>query len=233
MTRLLTLLAAAVTDLALPRSCLGCCRPGDTVCVTCWAATGEPRAFTPDPCPPRFPPTWVAGRYDAVLRSAVLAVKERGRSDLLPLLGAALAGAVAAAAPGSGAVLLVPVPSTRAAVRRRGGDHMRLLARRTTVELQRAGRPVTVLPALRLLRTPQDSAGLSAAERARNLDGVFAAGANTRRLAAGACVVLVDDVVTTGTTLTRCALALGEMGLQVSAAAVAGTTRRSGDRLSG
>ena len=168
----------------------------------------------------------MAGAYDAVLRTAVLHVKERGRSDLLPLLATALAAAVARAAPGPVAVLLVPVPSTRAAARRRGGDHMRLLARRTAVELQHSGRPAAVLPALRLLRTPKDSAGLNSAERTRNLAGAFAAAADTAHLADGASVVLVDDVVTTGTTLTECARVLRERGVLVSAAALAGTARR-------
>ena len=228
MTRFLS----ALTDAVLPRSCLGCQRQDVAVCATCWAAVAQPREFRPDPCPPGLPPTFVAGEYDGVLRTAVLAAKERGRSDLLPLLAAALTGAVANVAPGAGAVLLVPVPSTPAAVRRRGGDHMRALARRTALELQHAGRPAAVVPALRLVRTPLDSAGLTAAERARNLDGVFAADVDVARLAAGARLVLVDDVVTTGTTLTQAARALRACGVRVSAAAVAGTARWHRDRLS-
>lgn len=171
------------------------------MCAQCWESASRPRAFRPDPCPPGFPWTQVVGRYDGVLRAAVLAAKERGRSDLVPLLGTALAEAVQSSAPGwPGAIVLVPVPSTRAASRRRGGDYLRLLARRTAVELQRMGRPAAVAPALRLLRTPRDSAGLTSAERARNLQGVFAAAAGTARLAEGARLVLVDDVVTTGAT---------------------------------
>lgn len=222
-----------MADLALPRTCLGCRSPGDAVCTRCRESMLRPRAFRPDPCPVGFPATWVAGEYDGVLRTAVLAAKERGRSDLLPLLGVALAGAVARAAPESGAVALVPVPSARAASRRRGGDHMQLLSRRTAVELRRTGRPVAVLPVLRLLRTPRDSAGLTAPERMRNLDGAFAAAADTARLTAAAHLVLVDDVVTTGTTLGQCARALRERGLPVSAAALAGTARRGRDRLCG
>ncbi len=103
---------------------------------------------------------------------------------------------------------------------------MRLVAPRAAAELRNSGRPAAVLPALVLLRIPQDSAGLTAAERERNLDGALAAASDTRRLSAGAHVVLVDDVVTTGTTLREGARALREQAVQLSAAAVAGTVRR-------
>lgn len=227
MPPLSALLTAAV-DLALPRYCLGCHRPGPAICGGCRASVGPARPFVPDPRPGGFPPAWVAGEYAGVLRSGVLAAKERGRADLLPLLAGALAGAVTRAVPGSGPVLLVPVPSSPRAARRRGGDHMLALSRRTAVELTRAGRAAAVLPALRLLRTPRDSAGLTAAERAVNLDGAFAVAPGMARLAAGLQIVLVDDVVTTGTTLSQAARVLREAGVPTSAAAVAGTARRRG-----
>lgn len=168
----------------------------------------------------------MAGPYAGVLRTAVLHVKERGRSDLLPVLAPALARTVIMAAPGPVPILLVPVPSTPAAARRRGGDHMRALARRTAVVLQDSGRVAAVLPALRLLRTPRDSAGLTSTERAVNLQGAFGAAADAASAAAGARVVLVDDVVTTGTTLSECARVLRERGVRATAAGVAGTVRR-------
>lgn len=216
----------AAADLTLPRSCPGCARPGTAMCRRCWDGALGPRRCRPDPCPPGFPPTWVTGTYAGVLRAAVLAVKERGRGDLVPLLATALAIAVERAVPGPGAVVLVPVPSARAAARRRGGDHMLLLARRTAVELQRGGRPATVVAALGLRRTPRDSAGLTAAQRARNLAGAVRLTPGAAGLTGCARVVVVDDVVTTGATLSECARALRERGLRVSAAAVAGTARR-------
>lgn len=103
---------------------------------------------------------------------------------------------------------------------------MRLLARRTAAQLLDSGRAAAVLPALRLLRTPRDSAGLTSIERTANLQGAFGAAAGTASLAAGALVVVVDDVVTTGTTLSECAWVLRERGVRVSAAALAGTARR-------
>ena len=214
-------------DLLLPSSCLGCATAGVALCRGCAASTGPPRPHRPDPTPPGYPQTWVAGSYSGPLRAAVLAYKERGRTDLRTALAERLALAVAGAAAGSLAdrLLLVPVPSTRAAVRRRGTDHMRQLVRRTAVVLSAVGWSAQPAELLRLVRNPRDSAGLGAAQRAANLAGAFTAD-GLDRLPAGALMVVVDDVVTTGTTLTQAALALRRAGGPVLAAAVAGTQRR-------
>ena len=167
-----------------------------------------------------------AGRYEGPVRPAVVAFKERGRAELARPLGTALALAVAAVLSGAGElpgpVLLVPVPSSAAAVRTRGRDHVRELTGRALTELRAAGVPAAEARLLRRAGRVRDSAGLSAAERRANLAGTF-------RLAAappaGAALVLVDDVVTSGATLTAAASVLGR-ALRVGALAGARGGRR-------
>lgn len=232
--RPVTILADLV-DLVLPASCVGCASTGVRlrygVCGRCVDALLElvPAATRPDPEPPGLPPVVGLGRYDGVLREVLLAYKERGRHPLAAPLGALLAEAVAVAAPAC-AVLLVPVPSTGRAARRRHGDHVVRLARHAARRLTAAGRPTAVHRALRALPRP-DSAGLSAAERAMGAQGAFRVRrlglARLRAAAAPARVVLVDDLVTTGATLVAAARALGGAGVPVAAAAVlAATVRR-------
>jgi predicted amidophosphoribosyltransferase len=224
-------LLSALADLVLPRTCAGCGLPGRILCRRCAALLAMPRPATPRRFPWGFPPTAAAGAYSGPVRPAVNAFKEQGQTELARPLGTALALAVAAvvcAAPEvRGPVLLVPVPSSRAALRRRGRDHVRELTTCAMAELRAAGMPVEEARLLRRLGRARDSAGLSAAARRANLAGTF------RRSAApppGALLVLVDDVDTSGATLTEAAAELsrgaGAGAPPVLAAVVAATPRR-------
>jgi hypothetical protein len=126
--------------------------------------------------------------------------------------------------------MLVPVPSSQAALRTRGRDHVRELARRAVRELADAGLPVTEARLLRRRGSVRDSAGLSAAQRRANLAGSFVRYGVRSGPPSGALLVLVDDVVTSGATLTEAAAALtggtGRDDPPVLAAVVAATPRR-------
>lgn len=221
-----------LTGLVLSRRCAGCTAPDAGLCPRCARQLAHPASHRPDPCPRGLPRTSVAGEYAGPVRAAILAYKEHGRAELSGALGIALAAAVRHAA-GPGPVLLVPVPSTRAAVRRRGGDHMRALTRRACVELRSHGQRAGMLPALRLTRVPRDSAALTATERARNLRAIFDVVGPVARLGAGWQLVVVDDLVTTGATLAEAAAAFRRHGQPVLGAAIAGTARRVPARVSG
>lgn len=212
-------LPAALLDLVLPRSCAGCDLAGVGLCPGCRAALAQPPRWTrPRPCPPGLPPLTTAADYAGPVRAVLLAHKEHGRLLLVRPLGAALAGAVALLAPPPLAVL-VPVPSAPAAVRARGHDHARRLAREAARRSGLRARPLLVPQ-----RAVADQAGLDAPSRVANLAGALGA----RGRLDGLVVVIVDDVVTTGATLVEAARALRAAGAHVhGAAVVAATLRRS------
>jgi predicted amidophosphoribosyltransferase len=220
-------LLAAMLDLVLPQSCAGCDMAGSRLCRPCAAilteAASAPLGRTaPTPVPPGFPRrAAAAASYDGVLRAVLVAHKEKGRLGLVRPLGRALAAAVDRLDPPPG-VLLVPVPSAAAAVRTRGHDHARRLARAAARELRAAGTAAQVAPLLRPARAVADQAGLGSTARQTNLRGAMMA---TRPLP-GRVVVVVDDLVTTGVTLAEAARALTAAGANVHGAATVAATQR-------
>jgi predicted amidophosphoribosyltransferase len=227
---------AALADLVLPRTCAGCGLPGRVLCRPCAALLARPRLATPRRVPWDFPPTVAAGVYAGPVRPAVIAFKERGRAELARPLGTALALAVTAVSRAvperRGPLLLVPVPSSRAALRTRGRDHVRELTRYAVAELRAAGLQASELRLLRRRGRVADSAALSAAQRRANLAGTFLLDPRPDGPGRGALLVLVDDVVTSGATLTEAAGALAGAvlpgALPVVAAVVAATPRTAG-----
>lgn len=232
-------LAEALADLVLPRACAGCRRPGVVLCARCAGLLTVPHLASPRRFPPGFPPTVAAGEYAGPVRPALIAFKERGRAELARPLGAALALAVAGvlaglAGPRPREVSLVPVPSSAAALRARGRDHVRELTRRAVAELRAAGVPAVEARLLRRRGRVRDSAGLTAGERRANLSGSFVV---RGRAPGGSVLVLVDDLVTSGATLTEAAAVLSAGrrpdAVPVLAAVVAATPRRVPDAPAG
>jgi predicted amidophosphoribosyltransferase len=221
----------ALLDLVLPVECAGCGARSVLACPRCLAPLlSAPTPAWPRPAPPGLPPPFAVTAYTGPVRGLLLGLKEDGLLGLQRPLGWALGQSARVAVMGAGPVCLVPVPSARAARRRRGEDVVRRLAVVAAGELRRSGVHATVVPALRHTRAVADSAGLGAEARAHNLAGAFA----TRRRAisrlTGSRVVLVDDLITTGVTLAECAVSLAAAGVPAHACAtIAATQRRSPD----
>ncbi len=199
--------------IVLPVACAGCGVDGRALCDRCRAE------FVPLVDVRRLSdgtPVHAALRYDGVVRHAILDFKENGRTDVARPLAQPLAAAVRAAAlAGTGnGMRLVAIPVRRGAYRRRGYDPLRLLLRRAGL-----GAPHEVL---RSVRARGEQKNLGADQRSENLAGTM----NAVRDLAGARVLLVDDVVTTGATLAEAARAIRAAGGEVAGAAVLASTPR-------
>lgn len=202
-------------DLVFPRRCVVCGRPAEALCATCrnqLSRLGEPRcercgAPTAWPvercreCAGRriaFASARAAVAYDDAGRELVAAWKERG----LRTLAALAAELVTDAVPRPRAYTLSFVPADDNRRLQRGHNP----AERLATELGRRWE----LPVVSLLkRSPgvRPQRGLPLAERRRNVRGVFQATGS-----APPSLVLVDDVYTSGATVSAAASALRRAG---------------------
>lgn len=218
----------AIVDAVWPKRCAGCDARGDWVCALC---ADDLRLFAEPWCDRCGIPPWAGtcrcadlpseiaaaravGSYALWLGAAIRLLKFEDEPARAAHLGSLLAARIAPFGPG---VLLCPVPLHPRRERRRGYNQAALVAAAAAAVLA-----VPSLPLLTRVRDTPHQVTLGAAERRANVAGAFAVTPTARAAIAGATVVLIDDVLTTGSTLTACAVALHAAGpARVFAATIA------------
>jgi ComF family protein len=221
--------ARGLADLIVPPVCLVCRRPlgtHDALCAACWRTVsfirqplcdrmGLPLPYdTGGPTvsgaalkhPPVYDRARAVGRFDRVMRELIHKLKYGDRHDARRLFGRWLKDAGAEIL--TGADLLLPVPLHRWRLLRRRFNQAAILA----YELSReTGIPCDPFLLTRVRATPSQ-VGLTPDERQRNLAGAFAVPAGASKRIAGRNLVLIDDVITTGATVSACARVLKRAG---------------------
>jgi len=152
-------------------------------------------------------PLVAAGRFEGPLQQAIHTYKYRPRPQLASVLAQPLQRATLAAGVSLSALTFVPLHPRRQ--RERGFNQ----AERLAAELSSALRIPLVAGLTRVRATPAQ-VGLSQAERRANLAGAFHW---TGPQPTGDGLGLVDDVCTTGATLTAAAEAVAEAGGSIGA----------------
>ncbi|HWU01387.1 MAG TPA: ComF family protein [Novosphingobium sp.] len=160
--------------------------------------------------------------YNPISRQLVLSFKHRGQIALAPLLARLMAARMSGI---DGQWLLVPVPLHRWRLWRRGYNQSALLGRHVA---RTTGAQLVVDGLERQRRTPS-LAGLGAAERARVMEGAIRVAPRHAGRMAGARVVLIDDVLTSGATTNACIAALRKAGAAQVRIACFARVMRGGD----
>jgi ComF family protein len=164
------------------------------------------------------------GSYEGGLRELIHLLKYDGVRPAAGVLGRMLAEAIAPFRPLFAAhpVLVVPVPLYPRKRRQRGFNQAELIAR-AALKFG-PSEHFELRPVLDRIRDTQSQIGLSRHDRRENLRGAFAV--TTPAAIRGRQVLLVDDVFTTGTTVSECARVLRRAGAEkVYVATVARTLK--------
>ena len=216
----MTGLGGEMRDLLLPRGCAGCDRPDTVLCESCVALFDHDVIRS-------MPTTMMAsgrvhacGIYRAEVRRAVLMWKDHGDQELDGEFAVMIARCLLRSNEFDGLrnqrnmIAVVPAPSARSSMRRRGRFHTILLAQAVADGLRLRGVPARCVPALSITgmtaKSVQSSKAGDRANRLRNRLHV-----NRDMLRDCSTAVLVDDIITTGSMIRQCAKALNDAGMHV------------------
>jgi ComF family protein len=202
-------LALGIRDVLLAPRCAGCGEPGAWFCVPCRVQC-EPVAHEGRLA------IRAAGAHAGPLRAAIQRLKYGGEPGLGEDLGVLVALELARdLARGLIVDAVVPVPLHRSRAATRGYDQAFLLAQAVAAQ---TGLPLR--PVLHRIRGGRPQVELDRVARAANIRGAFVAEAGSLR---GLNVALVDDVATTGATLTDASVAARAAGARTVRAYVVAT----------
>jgi ComF family protein len=223
-----------ISRLPVCEECLSSIRPlGDGLCSVCGERLPGPYGLFVEGeirctlCR-RFEPPYVKasayGSYEGGLRELIHLLKYDGVRPAAKVLGRMLAEAIGPLQPlfSENRVAMVPVPLHARKRRQRGFNQTEQIAH-AALKLDHSRR-FELKPVLERTRETQSQIGLSRHQRRENLRGAFAV--TTREMIRGREVLLVDDVFTTGTTVSECARVLRRAGAtKVYVATVARTLK--------
>ena len=209
----LAALGDALVSVLFPAHCPACgayVKARGDWCAPCLSRTVRPHCLALAPAALAvLDGAWALGSYGGALGTLIRDLKYRGKRNALPPMLAALA---AASLPKEivSADLAVCVPLHEAREQERGFNQTQLFF---APWLKAQGIAQAAVLVRRRATAPQY--GLGEKERAENVRGAFALAAAERGGAmpiAGRRLLLLDDILTTGATLTSCAAVLKKAG---------------------
>ncbi|MCF8467072.1 MAG: ComF family protein [Sneathiella sp.] len=228
-SRIITAFRNTALDALFPAGCVNCAEPIDTpgnLCTDCWPKMtyisapfceicGFPFDFDRSDAmicgaciqsPPAFSKARAVLKYDDASRDMILGYKHSDQTNRAPAFARWMYRAGHRLIDECDVICPVPLHSRRLIQRR--FNQSALLARELSALSKKPVSPDLLLRT----RPTRSQGGLSATARHRNVQGVFQVNPARQHLIEDACILLVDDVLTTGATVNACCLQLRRAG---------------------
>jgi len=207
---------SGLRSLVFPSICVMCESYAADICDQCNLQWSKPPHLL------RFDdvPTSSVVAYSTQVSSVVLKAKEDGNRVARRLIAETMYRSIDLIVKKSPQLplLIVPIPSSRIAIRQRGESFLHPIMNNVIDIAHRNSRNWTWKEILMHKKRVRDQAGLNSRERTLNVRGVFAV---RDEVVADRPIIVVDDVITTGATLRNAISALNERKMTVLGASTA------------
>lgn len=229
----------SITKILLPRGCAGCNKPDEILCDTCKNSLSN--IYSKDFPGSEYGKLYACGLYENNVRKAILLWKDHNDvecdtpfSNLISSLALnvisnsklkiantssskhlnTITRSRRSSSKHSDEILIIPMPSSKKSSRKRGRKHVLPLAKAIASNLKNNKINARVCCAIQMRKnvsnkSVQTSGIKGRAERTTHAFNV------TKSLVKGKKVIIVDDIVTSGSTMTNCAISLRKSGAEV------------------
>jgi predicted amidophosphoribosyltransferase len=207
----------SLKELVFSKACISCSVPQFWLCPSCLAGwntnlkkssiDGKPIYFKSD--------------YNSKTASVILAAKEGNDLNAIALLASAISQSIVFSTLDlrvNGIITLITIPSSTSAIRRRGRDHINILAQHVLKNLEEKSITAYYAPILFQKKSTKDQSQLSSRQRMENTKGKFVV--KSCEIPQGA-VYLIDDLITTGASMLEGVRALSEAKITIAAGVTA------------
>ena len=207
----------SLKELVFSKACISCSVPQFWLCPSCLAGwntnlkkssiDGKPIYFKSD--------------YTSKTASVILAAKEGNDLNAIALLASAISQSIVFSTLDlrvNGIITLITIPSSTSAIRRRGRDHINILAQHVLKNLEEKSITAYYAPILFQKKSIKDQSALSSRQRMENTKGNFVV--KSCEIPQGA-IYLIDDLITTGASMLEGVRALSEAKITIAAGVTA------------
>ena len=212
-----------IKSLIFPQLCIICSATGSKICSTC------NKAWSTSPKKSRIDqvPLYFTAAYDEDIGALLLLAKESGNKTAIDILSTALVNSIIFLISENQIefpINIIPIPSSKRAIRKRGRNHIEELCEVVMTKLLSNSIPAQKVSIIYHKKIIKDQSNLNRSQRLKNLKNAYTL---SGVLPNTGSTILLDDVVTTGSSILEAARALSEAKITIIGAVTACSVGRN------